>query len=108
MTVDVRTFKAESMQAALDLVRRELGSDAVILHTKQVDKRRGWLWSRKQSEVEITASAQVNVKPILAAARTSTKEVAPLTTRSITADSDLAPPPPLLKTTSRLPVETES
>lgn len=100
MTVDVRTFKAESMQAALDLVRRELGADAVILHTKQVDKRRGWLWGRKQSEVEITASAQVNVKPILAAAKTAPAAIAD--------DDDLAPPPPLLKTTSRLPAEPEA
>lgn len=107
MTVDVRTFKAESMQAALDLVRRELGADAVILHTKQVDKRAGWLWGRKQSEVEITASAQVNVKPLLVAKK---KEAAPVTTRStVTVDDDLAPPPSLLlKTASRLPVEPES
>ncbi len=105
MTVDVRTFKAESMQAALDLVRRELGADAVILHTKQVDKRRGWLWGRKQSEVEITASAQVNVKPLLVATK---KEAAPVTTRStVTVNDDLAPPPSLLKTTSRLPAEPE-
>ncbi len=111
MSVDVRTFKAESMQAALDLVRRELGSDAVILHTRQIDKRRGWLWSRKESEVEITASSQVNVKPILAAAKksVSTNSAAPSTRRfSAEADDGLAPPPPLLTETlaTRLPTDT--
>lgn len=99
MSVDVRTFKAANMQAALDLVRRELGADAVILHTKQVDKRRVWPWSRKQSEVEITASTQVNVKPLLVAGK-------PLANPATAADDDLAPPPPLLTgTTSRLPVD---
>lgn len=111
MSVDVRTFKADSMQAALDLVRRELGADAVILHTKQVDKRRGWLWSRKQSEVEITASSQVNVQPILTAAKKAVSETAASasTRRGNSAvDDNLAPPPPLLSgaTTSRLPSET--
>lgn len=110
MSVDVRTFTAESMQAALDLVRRELGPDAVILHTKQVDKRRGWLWSRKQSEVEITASSQVNVKPILSAAKKTVAQTTPAPSpRRAIVDDELAPPPSLLGTTptSRLPIEPE-
>lgn len=110
MSVDVRTFRAESMQAALDLVRQELGADAVILHTKQIDKRRGWLWPKKESEVEITASSQVNVKPLLTAAKKSSNETAaPASNRraSLAAEDDLAPPPPLLGTsTSRLPIDT--
>ncbi len=106
MSVDVHTFKAENMQAALDLVRRELGADAVILHTKQIDKRRGWLWSRKQSEVEITASTQVNVKPLLAAGKKLAHETAAASPSRRANDDDLAPPPPLLSPpASRLPVE---
>ena len=40
MTTDVRTFTAESMQEALTIVREEMGPDAVILHTRQIEKRR--------------------------------------------------------------------
>ncbi|MCA9115072.1 MAG: flagellar biosynthesis protein FlhF [Planctomycetaceae bacterium] len=59
---DVRTYRAASMQQALDLVRSELGSDAVILHTRQISGRQSLLpWRRKSSEVEITASLEVNI-----------------------------------------------
>ena len=51
------------MQQALDLVRQEMGGDAVILHTRQVPRRR-WLPWRRRHEVEITAGLGVNVRPI--------------------------------------------
>ncbi len=55
----IQTFKAETMQAALDLVRANLGSDSVILHTRQVS-RRHWLPFKKPIvEVEITASKEL-------------------------------------------------
>ncbi len=65
---EVRTFKASSMQEALELVRRELGPDAVILHTRQVTRRRLLPWKQRQ-EVEITAGVDVNVRPPSARAR---------------------------------------
>jgi len=58
---DVHTFRAATMQEALDLVRRELGSEAVILHTRQFDKRRLLPWRKPVPQVEITASLHVNV-----------------------------------------------
>ena len=60
---DIRTYRAATMQEALDLVRHELGQDAVILHTRQYQTRRRFLpWSRPLDEVEITAGAGVNVR----------------------------------------------
>ncbi len=60
---DVRTFKAASMQEALKLVREEMGSDAVILQTKQVPGRRGLLpWTRTREEFEITAGLGIKVR----------------------------------------------
>lgn len=60
---DVRTFKAESMQEALKLVREEMGSDAVILQTKQVPGRKSLLpWSKAKEEYEITAGLGINVR----------------------------------------------
>src|SRR5579863_9244197 len=62
---DVRTFKAASMQEALDIVRREMGSDAVILHTREVPVTRFLGWSRSKPRVEITAGLGVNIRPIV-------------------------------------------
>ncbi len=58
---DVRTFRAATMRDALDLVRDELGADAVILHTRQVARRRLLPWSKPIEEVEITATLTLNV-----------------------------------------------
>jgi flagellar biosynthesis protein FlhF len=49
------------MQDALDLVRKELGADAVILHTRQLAKRRLLPWRKPAEEVEITASMTLDV-----------------------------------------------
>jgi flagellar biosynthesis protein FlhF len=57
---DVRTFRAATMQEALDLVRDELGADAVILHTRQVARRRFLPWRKPIEEVEIAASLFLN------------------------------------------------
>lgn len=59
---DVRSFRAESMQEALQIVRKEMGSDAVILHTRQVTHRRKLPWRKPKQEVEITAGLGVNVR----------------------------------------------
>lgn len=60
---DVRTFKATSMQQALSLVREEMGSDAVILQTRQIPARKRLLpWSKSKEEYEITAGLGIKVK----------------------------------------------
>jgi len=100
---DVRTFKAASMQEALDIVRRELGPDAVILHTREIPAPRFLKWRTTKERVEITAGTGVNVRtpramlqqPARSAAgASSTAESLRPAYRPI--DESLAPPPPFL------------
>ncbi len=93
MTADVRTFRAPNMQAALDIVRREMGQDAVILQTRHVDKRR-LLFFGGRSEIEVTAGLGTTARGLKPVART----VAAAATVT-----DLAPPPPLLPTRDVVP-----
>lgn len=69
---DVRTFKAASMQEALNLVREKMGSDAVILQTKQIPGRKSLLpWSKSKEEYEITAGLGINVRTPAAVHKTT-------------------------------------
>ena len=55
-----RTYRAKSIQAALDLVRRDLGPEAAVLHSRQIRSRLpSWLSGTQQ--VEVIASNDVNV-----------------------------------------------
>jgi flagellar biosynthesis protein FlhF len=58
--MDIKTFRAKSMQEALSLVRRELGPDASVLHTRELNGSlvRRMLFGRKY---EVAASSTVNV-----------------------------------------------
>lgn len=59
--MDVKTYRAATMHEALRIVRRDLGPDAAVLHTREVRSGLllGWLGGRRQ--IEVTASAEVNV-----------------------------------------------
>ena len=55
-----RTYRASSMQEALELVRRDLGPDASVLHTREVSP--GLLrWMMGRRHIEVTASTSFNV-----------------------------------------------
>ncbi len=58
--MEVKTYRARSLQDALQLIRSDLGSHAAVLHTREL---RGGLLSRLMGhrQVEVTASATVNV-----------------------------------------------
>ncbi len=58
--MDIKTYRAKTMQQALALVRRELGPDAAVLHTREVH---AGLVSRLMfgRQYEVAASASVNV-----------------------------------------------
>jgi len=57
--MDVKTFRANSMQQALRMVRDELGPEAAVLHTRQLGGGvLRWLTGRR---IEVTASASVQV-----------------------------------------------
>jgi flagellar biosynthesis protein FlhF len=58
--MEVKTFRARSMQEALQLVRRTLGADATLLQAREVRSGLfGWLPGAQQ--VEVLASADVQV-----------------------------------------------
>jgi flagellar biosynthesis protein FlhF len=59
---EIKTFKAESMQEALAIVRRELGSDAVILNTRQISHRRLLPFLKRRQEVEVTAGVSTGTR----------------------------------------------
>jgi flagellar biosynthesis protein FlhF len=59
--MDVRTYRAKTMQEALALVRQDLGPAAAVLHTREVRGNRllGWLYDSRC--IEVTASTGVVV-----------------------------------------------
>lgn len=58
--MDIRKYQARTMQEALAMVRRDLGPEAAVLHTREVT--RGW-WGLfgGDKRIEVTASVEVNV-----------------------------------------------
>ncbi len=59
--MEIRTYRAGSMHEALSLVRRDLGPNAAVLHTREVQANRlfGLIPGRRQ--IEVTASEGVHV-----------------------------------------------
>lgn len=58
--MDVRTYRAATLQEALQFVRAELGPDATVLQTREVPGH-WWQWLRGQRDVEVTAASDVHV-----------------------------------------------
>src|SRR3954467_2380248 len=58
--MNIKTYRAKTMRDALELVRRELGPSAAVLHTREVNSGplRRLVFGRKY---EVAASATVNV-----------------------------------------------
>ena len=63
--MNIKTFRAKSMQQALDMVRHELGPEAAVLHTRELNSS---LWGRMMwgKEYEIAASCEADVPSRLA------------------------------------------
>ena len=59
--MEIKTYRAATMHDALALVRRELGPDAAVLHTREVPSGRLFGWFSGKHQIEVTASAEVNV-----------------------------------------------
>ncbi len=55
---DLRTFKARSIQEAIATVRKELGPDASVLHTRKLPSG-VWSWLTSSPRFEVTASATI-------------------------------------------------
>lgn len=97
---EVRTFKAATMQAALDIVRRELGPEAVILHTREIPQPRFLKFLATRERVEVTAGTGLNVRTPKAAMQSTPRapaSAAPLPTNIrvayAPAGDRLSPPP---------------
>src|SRR6185503_16334806 len=72
--MDLRTYRARSLQEALRLVREDLGPDASVLHTRDVAMGISrWLGGVKQ--IEVTASAEVQVPSRLESRLTTADEL---------------------------------
>ncbi|MBD3673509.1 MAG: flagellar biosynthesis protein FlhF [Planctomycetaceae bacterium] len=52
---EIRTFRASSLEAAMLLVHRDLGEEAVILQSRELTRKRLLPWKQPKVEVEITA-----------------------------------------------------
>ncbi len=74
--MDLRTYRARSLQEALRLVRADLGPDASVLHTRDVATGIS-RWLGGTNQIEVTASAEVQVPSRLEsmAQLTTTNEV---------------------------------
>jgi flagellar biosynthesis protein FlhF len=81
--MELRTYRAASMNEALALVRRELGPDAAVLHTREVHSGRFFGLLARRRMIEVTASRDVNIPSRLPAKETielsSTKSPSPST-----------------------------
>lgn len=64
--MDVKTYRAGSLQEALQVVRQDLGPDASVLHTREVPQ--GMLRWLRGRQVEVTASTTYRVPSRIAAA----------------------------------------
>ena len=100
---DVRTFRAATIQEAIEMVRKELGPDAVILQTRELPQPKFFKWRRTNERVEITAGKGVNIripKAVSAVPPRNSEAVVALEVSKSTvpreADNLLAPPPALL------------
>ena len=69
--MQVKTYRASTMHEALAIVRRELGPDAAVLHTREVRSSRLFGLVSGPREIEVTASAEVNVPSRLSSSRSS-------------------------------------
>lgn len=59
--MDVKSYRAETLQAALKQVREELGPDASVLETRKVTKPWWRCFAKEQPSIEVKASADANV-----------------------------------------------
>jgi flagellar biosynthesis protein FlhF len=57
--MDLRTYRAPTLQQAIQLVRDDLGPDAAVLYTREVGSP--WLRYWGFCQIEVTASAEAEV-----------------------------------------------
>ncbi len=85
---EVRTYRAATMQEALTIVRKEIGADAVILHTRHVTQRRLIPFLKGRDQVEVTVGVGVNVRSHESKATAAGASAAVGSTSSVTHAND--------------------
>lgn len=86
--MEVKTYRASTMQEALALVRDDLGPTAAVLHTREVGNTGLLKWLPGMRKIEVTAALEVNVPSRFAdrkSARPADAMPAPAARRSETA-----------------------
>jgi flagellar biosynthesis protein FlhF len=73
--MNVKTYRAKTMQEALALVRSELGAKASVLHTREVRPRGLRRWMGAACQIEVVASANVSVPSRLPARAAAARAV---------------------------------
>ena len=98
--MNVQTYRADTMPEALDLVRRELGGDAIVLSTRQVQLKRRFPWQRMRFEAEVVAGIAEQTAPLRSSAERLTLEPAedslasePVSSNDVNARPIAAPDP---------------
>ncbi|MCA9249120.1 MAG: flagellar biosynthesis protein FlhF [Planctomycetales bacterium] len=88
--MDIRTYRAKNLREALDLIRRDLGPEAAVLHTREISGGLANLFGRAK-RIEVTASRSVQVPSRLPARM---REPAVESRPSIPSEVPVAPVPP--------------
>src|SRR6185369_9871852 len=106
--MEVRTYRAATMQEALAMVRRDLGPSAAVLHTREVGTGGLLKWFPSLRRIEVTAALEVNVPSRFngatksEAAKAESTPAATTVARSpaaVTYEPSYAAPPPRLAPT---------
>jgi len=72
--MEIKTYRAATMQEALAMVRRDLGPSAAVLHTREVGTGGLLKWFPGMRRIEVTAALEVNVPTRYAAPKRSAAE----------------------------------
>jgi flagellar biosynthesis protein FlhF len=90
--MSIKTYRARTMREAIDLIRADLGPEAAVLHTRELNRGlMGRLFRGRQ--IEVAASASVEVPSHFACAAAYSQ--APAANVQLADNTQIAEPPPL-------------
>src|SRR5262245_57415496 len=75
--MEVKTYRAATMQEALALVRADLGPQAAVLHTREVGGGGLLRWFTGTRRIEVTAALDVRVPSRFADRRRASSDASP-------------------------------
>jgi flagellar biosynthesis protein FlhF len=91
---DLRTFRAKSIQEAIATVRKELGPEASVLHTRKLPSG-VWSWLLDSPRFEVTASATIQAPSRfdVTIGADANQEIEPTDDPELFDEPELPPPP---------------